>query len=642
MKFFDDPLSLTHPEIASEWSERNYPYTPDDVTAGSHENVWWKGKSCGHEWQTRVGNRTINGTGCPYCSSRKILKGFNDLATRHPELLDEWSDKNVDLKPDEIGPFSRKVVWWKCKNGHEWQASVNHRSHGNGCRICSNKVVLAGFNDLASQRPDLAKEWSDKNLPVTPDMVLWKSHASYWWKCCTCGNEYEAWLSGRILRGSDCPFCAGYKVKPGYNDLKVTDPTVASEWDYELNADLKPEDFYRTSLRFVKWRCKFGHSYGMKIRDRTIKGKGCVICEKLFQAAFMQMLIMQIAKRNGIAYEIGINGFELYLPEYKTAFVAQKVSAPDEKHQKKRCSEYSGMGITVVILPRADDLKKASLLVRKGFEEHGIVVDSDVDEDIRNLEITFFGEDKSTSPISEGGVFAKVPGRLSKEAYTDPDDLTKTHPLLSKEWSEKNFPFKASDEHHKSCDKVWWKCKDCGFEWKAVVRNRAAHKTGCPVCAGKKVVVGINDLTTTNPDVCRYWSPKNVDASPEQFTAGSSARVWFRCDKGHEWITQVANVARGNGCPVCAKGPVIKGENDLATTNPEVLDKWSDKNGSITPFNIGAMYKKPVWWKCDVCGADYLAQPITVISTRSQGCKNCSSKVGKGWKKKVREDKYKE
>ena len=76
MKFFDDPLSLTHPEIASEWSERNHPYTPDDVTAGPHENVWWKGKSCGHEWQTSVGNRCINGTGCPYCSSRKILKGL--------------------------------------------------------------------------------------------------------------------------------------------------------------------------------------------------------------------------------------------------------------------------------------------------------------------------------------------------------------------------------------------------------------------------------------------------------------------------------------------------------------------------------------------------------------------------------------
>lgn len=137
-------------------------------------------------------------------------------------------------------------------------------------------------------------------------------------------------------------FCAVYIVKQGYNDLFKTDPEIAEEWDQTGNNNLKPEDFYRTSLRFVRWRCRFGHSYGMKIRDRTINGKGCKICEKTFQAAFMQMLIMRYAKRNGIAYEIGKDGFELYLPEQRMAFVAQKVSAPEEKIQTSYNDRWHG------------------------------------------------------------------------------------------------------------------------------------------------------------------------------------------------------------------------------------------------------------------------------------------------------------
>ena len=46
-------LAKVHPELVSEWAERNFPLTPDDITYGSNKRVWWKG-SCGHEWQASV------------------------------------------------------------------------------------------------------------------------------------------------------------------------------------------------------------------------------------------------------------------------------------------------------------------------------------------------------------------------------------------------------------------------------------------------------------------------------------------------------------------------------------------------------------------------------------------------------------
>ena len=44
----NNSLAEVHPELVSEWSEKNLPLTPDDITFGSNKKVWWRG-ACGHE-----------------------------------------------------------------------------------------------------------------------------------------------------------------------------------------------------------------------------------------------------------------------------------------------------------------------------------------------------------------------------------------------------------------------------------------------------------------------------------------------------------------------------------------------------------------------------------------------------------------
>ena len=41
-------LKEVHPELVSEWSEKNLPLIPETVSYGSNKVVWWHGK-CGHE-----------------------------------------------------------------------------------------------------------------------------------------------------------------------------------------------------------------------------------------------------------------------------------------------------------------------------------------------------------------------------------------------------------------------------------------------------------------------------------------------------------------------------------------------------------------------------------------------------------------
>lgn len=221
----ENSLAEVRPDLAQEWSDRNLKLTPDDVSYGSTINVWWKG-ACGHEWVAPVCNRLRQyGAGCPYCAGRRLLRGFNDLATKFPDVAAEWSEKNLPQKADDVLAFSNQKAWWQGKCGHEWLARIADRSRGHGCPYCSSQKVLAGYNDFGSKYPELAEEWSTKNLPLTPQMIPVNKPGMFWWKCRDCGIEFKAWISTRIKNPS-CPYCTGRTIVPGFNDLETTDPKI--------------------------------------------------------------------------------------------------------------------------------------------------------------------------------------------------------------------------------------------------------------------------------------------------------------------------------------------------------------------------------------------------------------------------------
>ena len=106
----------------------------------------------------------------------------NSLAEVPPELITEWSEKNLPLTPDDITFGSNKKVWWRGACGHEWQTSVKARSNGEKCPICSGARVIAGINDLATLEPLLVKQWSKKNK-IKPTEVSIGSHKKVIWRC---------------------------------------------------------------------------------------------------------------------------------------------------------------------------------------------------------------------------------------------------------------------------------------------------------------------------------------------------------------------------------------------------------------------------------------------------------------------------
>ena len=266
-------LSAVHPELVSEWSEKNLPLTPDDITFGSNKKVWWRG-ACGHEWQTSVKARS-NGEKCPICSGARVIEGINDLSTLKPELAPEWSEKN-EIKPTEVSIGSHKKVIWKCKLGHEWIATVKSRTiNRTGCPYCSHNKVLAGFNDLATLFPEVADEWSARNEKKPTEVTAFANRKA-WWKCKICGYEWNTLISTRS-GGSKCPCCSGYTFIKGKNDLKSTHPQIAKEWS-EKNYPLQPDEVNAKSRKNVWWHCRKCGNEWKSIINARVKGTVCPVC----------------------------------------------------------------------------------------------------------------------------------------------------------------------------------------------------------------------------------------------------------------------------------------------------------------------------------------------------------------------------
>jgi len=200
-------FSTLRPDLAQQWHpEKNGNKQPKDFTIGSDKKIWWVDE-LGHEWLADINRRVNRGSGCPYCAGKRVLIGFNDLITTHPQLCKQWSPKN-QFGPEMVSKGSKKIVIWVDEIGHEWKASVLSRTHGNGCPYCASNIVLVGFNDLATKRPDLIKEWNyEKNINILPTQFTQCSGKKVWWKCLKCGNEWVSTISNRF-NGCGCPRCS--------------------------------------------------------------------------------------------------------------------------------------------------------------------------------------------------------------------------------------------------------------------------------------------------------------------------------------------------------------------------------------------------------------------------------------------------
>ena len=133
-----DHGGITDPFLLSEWDYEKNDRGPEEYTPKSNEDVYWVCSKCGYHFRAKINNRALRKS-CACCSGKIVVPGINDFATTHPKLAEEWHPtKNGDLKPSDVTYGMATRVWWVCPEGHEYPATLLHRSSGTNCPICNS------------------------------------------------------------------------------------------------------------------------------------------------------------------------------------------------------------------------------------------------------------------------------------------------------------------------------------------------------------------------------------------------------------------------------------------------------------------------------------------------------------------------
>jgi superfamily II DNA or RNA helicase len=445
-------LSIISPQLAAQWHPtKNDGLTPEQVSAGSHNKVWWKcPEGSDHEWNTSPSKRTKSSQGCPFCAGQKASV-TNSLASLYPKLAQEWHlTKNENLTSDQVVAGSGKKVWWKCSYypEHEWDASPANRTRGKGCPFCAGQKVSA-TNSLASLYPELAQEWHPKrNENLTPDQVVAGSGKKVWWKCSNYPeHEWDAVINSRV-KGNGCPCCANQKPSNS-NSLASRYPEIALQWHPKKNGNLTPEQVVSGSHKGRWWKCSEGSDHEWKASpDNRTKGQGCPFCAG-----------QKASVTNSIA--------SLY-PELA------------QQWHSKRNGELTPNQVV------AGSNRRVWWICTKGCDHEWEAV---ISSRVRGNKCPYCAHQKLSVTNSLATLYPEV--------------ALQWHPTKNKNLTP-NQVISGSNK------KAWWRCPNHpNHEWESVIASRV-NGTGCPICNSGWTVPAIRQFVSSLINHLETFTPSEL------------------------------------------------------------------------------------------------------------------------------------
>lgn len=211
----DNSVEKGYPEVLPYWDYELNKIKPSKVKKSTEEKYWFrcdKGHTfCSRPYKVSYAIRKGSSSkGCPYCGGKKVALE-NSFAGRSPDKLKYWDYSKNNVSPDKIAFYTEELYWFRCDKGHSYLSKPHSvaMSKGSGCRICTGREVLEGYNDLLTTDTDLvAKYWDSELSGIFPSEVTRQSVKLANWKCVKCGNSYEQRIDSRVNSVGLCPDCA--------------------------------------------------------------------------------------------------------------------------------------------------------------------------------------------------------------------------------------------------------------------------------------------------------------------------------------------------------------------------------------------------------------------------------------------------
>jgi DNA-directed RNA polymerase subunit RPC12/RpoP len=662
-----ESLSERYPAVAAEWHpDLNGELTPADVKPGSNQKVWWRCSSCRYEWRAVIENRATGASRCPVCSRRLVRETRTapgpgeSLAEVDPPLAAEWHpDKNRPLTPADVRSNRSLKVWWRCSScGHEWRAMIRERAIGHGCFKCAarRRAAKRAFVPRRKGRrlPDhLLAEWRPDLNDCDPSTLTGGSDYRAWWRCSTCGHEWQASVFNRVAHGSGCPPCghrrtaeAASRPAPGQS-LADLYPELTAEWDIGRNGNLTPADVRPGSQHGVWWLCSTcGLSYSATPTSRTSRRSGCRLCvarkwaQKLHvpsEGRSLADVLPDVAAewhpiRNDPLRPEDVKPWSNRMAWWRCREGHEWRTTVAQRARGRRCPHCLLWGTSAQQIRLAAELIALGLPVSAGH---------------RPIEVTGRRPVRGDVVLAGWRVVIELDGEFWHTNQVARDQA-QTKALTGVGWHvlrlrEGNLPKLGAGEMHVSvptyADGHTLACAavdglaHLGYDTPGIENYRAV---GQPIATEQADtdIYSLRDVSLASefPDVAAEWHRVRNTTTPARVAPFANTKAWWICAAcGHEWQALIFNrTLHGQGCPVCGRKradiarATPRPGRSLADRLPEVAAIWHPtKNGQVTPADINSGSNTERWWLCPSCGKDFLSTPHNRKKARPL-CPRCS------------------
>ena len=433
---------------------------------------------------------------------------------------------------------------------------------------------------IKNKREYLLKDWDYAKNVITPKDCLAHSNTKVSWKCQLCGHEWDAKVSNRVYNGRNCPACTMKSTSFGeqalYYYIKQIFPDAVNRYhNYGIELDV----FIPCKKTAIEFDGFFWHNNDASINREKRKYKVCQErgiklirirdSKAIFDSDTCDRALMIDNLKNHQQLENIIrmllrdldpesNFITRKNPKQLWSTIDEKIRVEDDRFEilkdKYLREEENSFAQEYPELLKDWDYNKNKTFNPKAFTKYSTI---NVWWKCHNCEHEW--QAKIVNRVYGYKNCPVCSNKLLKEGY---NDFATRYPKLLEEWDyDKNelLPNKILKRHN---TKVFWKCKNCNYEWIASLgaRTRNDKPSGCPQCkinnaslAKHLKAVNRGTLNITNPEILIEWDYDKNSLKPNEITKGSNKRIWWKCKIcGYEWQSSPNNRTRKNSsCPKC-------------------------------------------------------------------------------------------
>lgn len=136
-----------------------------------------------------------------------------------------------------------------------------------------------------------------------------------------------------------------------------------------------------------------------------------------------------------------------------------------------------------------------------------------------------------------------------------------------------------------------------------------------------------NAMLRHSPHLFEEWDfEKNDELGLDVYkvTKGSKKKAWWIGNCGHEWESVIRIRVSGCGCPYCSNIRILKGFNDMWTTNPELAKMLVNPEDG---YKYTQNSNEKTDWKCLNCNNILKSKNINNVKRVGLYCPRCSDKM---------------